>query len=94
MKIAGIRHKGLRRFLESGDTSGLLAGRERRIMNVFSAVRAAKNLQALRTFPGLRLHPLKGERKGQWSVTITGNWRLTFREKDGTIFEVDMEDYH
>jgi proteic killer suppression protein len=44
--------------------------------------------------PGYRLHPLKGELKGLWSVTISGNWRLTFRIKSGNAFDVDLTDYH
>lgn len=94
MQIASVRHKGLRRYVETGDKRGLLAGRESRLHHVLSAIRAAKDLKALASFPGLRLHPLKGSRKGQWSLTVTGNWRLTFREADGRLFDLDLEDYH
>ena len=45
-------------------------------------------------FPGWRLHPLKGDLKGLWSVTITGNWRVIFRFEDGDAFDVDLVDYH
>jgi len=44
--------------------------------------------------PGYRLHPLKGNLKGMWSVTISGNWRVTFRFEDGDAFDVDLVDYH
>lgn len=44
--------------------------------------------------PGYRLHPLKGDLKGHWSVTISGNWRITFRLEDGDTLEVDLTDYH
>ncbi|MFN0105558.1 MAG: type II toxin-antitoxin system RelE/ParE family toxin [Bryobacteraceae bacterium] len=44
--------------------------------------------------PGYRLHALKGERKGQWSVTISGNWRIVFRFLEGHAFDVDLVDYH
>jgi proteic killer suppression protein len=44
--------------------------------------------------PGYRLHELKGERKGTWSVTVSGNWRLTFAFSDGHAYDVDLEDYH
>jgi proteic killer suppression protein len=44
--------------------------------------------------PGLRLHELKGARKGIWSVTISGNWRMTFSFRDGDAYDVDLEDYH
>ena len=44
--------------------------------------------------PGYRLHPLKGERKGLWSVTVSGNWRVTFRIENGNVLDVDLTDYH
>ena len=44
--------------------------------------------------PGYRLHPLKGDFKGFWSVTISGNWRIIFRLKEGDAFDVDLVDYH
>jgi len=44
--------------------------------------------------PGYRLHALKGDRKGFWSVTVSGNWRVTFRVRDGSVFDVDLTDYH
>lgn len=94
MEIATVKHKGLRRYIESGDARNILAGQGTRLRHVLSAIRAAKNLKALSTFPGLRLHRLKGKRKDEWSVTVTGNWRLTFSEDDDHIFDLDMEDYH
>ena len=50
--------------------------------------------QEVGLFPGWRLHPLKGDLKGFWSVTITGNWRLIFRFEDGDAFDLDLVDYH
>jgi proteic killer suppression protein len=44
--------------------------------------------------PGYRLHRLKGEWKGYWSVTISGNWRIVFRFEDGDAFDLDLVDYH
>jgi len=44
--------------------------------------------------PGFRLHPLKGEMKGRWAISVNGNWRLTFEFKDGNVFILDYEDYH
>ena len=94
MQIASVRHKGLRRFIDAGDPRGLLAGRERRIRAILDACRAAKDLKALGTLATLNLHPLKGDRKGEWSVMVSGNWRLTFREMEGKLFDLDLEDYH
>lgn len=44
--------------------------------------------------PGFRLHPLKGDRDGRWSITVSGNWRLTFEFRDGNAYVLDYEDYH
>lgn len=44
--------------------------------------------------PGLRLHPLKGEMRGRWSVMVNGNWQLTFEFRDGNAYVLDYEDYH
>ena len=44
--------------------------------------------------PGLRLHPLKGNRKGTWAVKVSGNWRITFKIQNGDVFDVNYEDYH
>ncbi len=44
--------------------------------------------------PGFGLHPLKGARKGQWAVSVSGNWRVTFELVDGNAYSVSYEDYH
>ncbi len=44
--------------------------------------------------PGYRLHPLKGDMKGLWSISISGNWRITFRFEGGDVYDVDLVDYH
>ena len=44
--------------------------------------------------PGFRLHPLKGAQRGRWSITVNGNWRLTFEFRDGNAYVLDYEDYH
>jgi proteic killer suppression protein len=44
--------------------------------------------------PGFRLHPLKGDRAGRWSITVSGNWRVTFEFRDGNAYVLDCEDYH
>ena len=44
--------------------------------------------------PGYKLHPLKGDRKGIWAITVNGNWRLTFEFSDGNAYVLDYEDYH
>lgn len=66
------------------------AGRIRDVLGHLD--RAAKPSEL--DLPGYRLHPLKGDLKGHWSVTISGNWRITFQFEDGDAFEVDLTDYH
>jgi proteic killer suppression protein len=55
---------------------------------------AAQALDQLRRFPGDRLHELKGQFKGRWSLTVSGNWHLVFRFEDGDAFDLDLVDYH
>ena len=90
--IRSFRHRGLKRLWE-GDPSRVSAALKDRLENVLSVLDAAANPTDL-ALPGYRLHPLKCERKGVWSVTISGNWRVTFRIEDGNVFDVDLTDYH
>jgi len=60
------------------------------------ALETAETLDQMRRFPGWRLHPLKGDMKGLWSLTVTGNWRLVFRydEQINSASDIDLIDYH
>ena len=91
--IRSFRHRGLKRFYEDGDPSRIDAALRGRVERVLSALDAAGSPQAL-DIPGFRLHPLKGELVGFWSVTVSGNWRVVFRFEDGDAFGVDLLDYH
>ena len=64
-----------------------------RIQVLFAALDAAKVIEDLQR-PSFRLHPLKGELKGYWAVTVRANWRIIFRFEDGNVFDVDFVDYH
>lgn len=94
MEIETISHKGLRRFFETGNAKGL-AGDVDRLRKMLAFMDAAENLEELATPPNFGLHALAGDRKGTWSMTVTRNWRLTFRvgDKDALI-DMDLEDYH
>ena len=94
MKIISIRHKGLRRFLEKNDPSGLPQDRLERIRRILTALIGAANLEQANTMPGWKLHPLKGNRAGTYALAVSGNWRLTFTIKGNEIFDLDLEDYH
>ena len=91
--ILKIRHKGLRRFYETGDASGIDAKRASWIRIVLTALDTANNPASL-NMPGFRLHALKQDRKGQWAITISGNWRLVFEFDGDDITNVDLVDYH
>ena len=94
MKIGKFRHKGLKRLYADDDPSGLPAPSVRRITNILAALEFAADLAQVETMPGWRLHPLKGERKGEYAISVTGNWRITFRVDEGTVTGLDFEDYH
>ncbi|HJT21239.1 MAG TPA: type II toxin-antitoxin system RelE/ParE family toxin [Nitrospira sp.] len=91
--IRGFRHKGLRRFFEAGSRSGVQAHHGDRLRLILAQLNAATNPRDM-DLPGLDLHPLKGDRKGTWAVSVSGNWRLTFRFVGKDADAVDYEDYH
>lgn len=94
MDIVSARHKGLTRLLETNNSSGFRADMVPKLRRVLTALLSARKMDSLGSLPGWRLHQLKGNRAGTWSISITGNWRLTFKESGGTITELDLEDYH
>src|SRR5438874_10909311 len=79
MRIQGFRHKGLRQLYEDGNPKGVPANMADKLRKLLFAMNTAENLDQLDRFPGWRLHPLRGDLKGCWSLTVTGNWRLVFR---------------
>ena len=88
-----IRHKGLRALHERDDPAGLPAGQVSRLRRILFRLQEAKQ-PGDAAGPGFRLHPLKGDRAGQWSVRVTGNWRVVFRFEGGEVVDVDLVDYH
>lgn len=91
--IKSIRHKGLRRFHETGSASGVQASHAPRLRLQLAALESAQTIDDM-DIPGFRLHPLKGEMKGRWSIFVNGNWRLTFEFEQGNVYVLDYEDYH
>lgn len=94
MNVYSIRQKGLRQFFERGQSRGLPPPPQQiaKVRRILAALDDAESLDELQTMPGWRLHQLRGDRHGTWSISFTGNWRLTFRIEDGGIH--DLEDYH
>jgi proteic killer suppression protein len=93
MMVRTFRHKGLKRLFEKDNPSGVRADQAGRIRDVLSQLDQAARATDL-DLPGYRLHALKGDLQGFWSVTISGNWRIIFRFEDGAALDVDLVDYH
>jgi len=91
--IKSFRHKGLRRFFETGSTSGIQAAHAGRLSRQLLALNAAQSSQDL-NLPGWYLHALKGDLAGHWSIKVSGNWRLTFTFAGEDAVLVDYQDYH
>lgn len=91
--IQTFRHKGLRRFYESGSAAGIQPHHAKRLRMLLTALDTAQSIEDM-GIPGFRLHPLKGEERDRWSVWVNGNWRVTFEFKDGHAYVLDYEDYH
>jgi proteic killer suppression protein len=91
--IRTFRRRGLRRLFEQGDPSKVRTDQARRIADLLGHLDRAQRPSDL-DLPGYRLHALKGDLKGTWSATVSGNWRITFRFVDGDAFDVDLVDYH
>ena len=91
--IVSFRHKGLKQMFQNGETRLIAASLRVRAANVLAVLDVASGPSDL-GLPGYRLHGLKGDQAGLWSVTISGNWRITFRFTNGNAHEVDLVDYH
>ncbi len=91
--IFGFKHKGLRRLYENGSSRGLSAGHVEKVENILAMLDQACRPEDL-DLRGFRLHPLKGDLRGYWSVTVRANWRVIFRFVDGDAVDVDLLDYH
>ncbi|MCF8080918.1 MAG: type II toxin-antitoxin system RelE/ParE family toxin [Desulfobacterales bacterium] len=91
--IKGFRHKGLKKLYETGSRTGVQPEHVRRLRLILARLDASRNPQDM-ALPGLDLHPLKGEYKGFWAVSVSGNWRVVFRFEDGNVVSVDYLDYH
>jgi toxin HigB-1 len=91
--IASFRHKGLKLLFEKDDPSKLNPEHASRIKLILSALDAAAVIEDMDQ-PAFRLHPLKGDLKNYWAVTVRANWRIVFQFADGHALNVDLTDYH
>ena len=96
MRIRNVRHKGLRRFMEDDDASGIPPAVAPKLRRILSFLQDMDREEELRTVPSWNAHRLAGDRRGVWSLSVTRNWRLTFQVDpiEGEIFDLDYQDYH
>jgi proteic killer suppression protein len=91
--IRSIRHRGLKRLHDDDDPRGVIREHVEKLRDILGRLDAAGNVADM-DLPGLRLHPLKGDMKGFWTVTVRANWRVIFRFAGGDALDVDYVDYH
>src|SRR3990170_4616829 len=90
--ITSFRHKGLRKYFESGSLAGIQPAHANRLKMQLAALDTAQTIEDM-DIPGFRLHPLKGSERGRWSIWVNGNWRVTFEFENGNAFVLDYEVY-
>ena len=91
--IKSFRHKGLQRLYQTGNASGVNANHVKRLRMQLAALDTAKAIDDM-DIPGFHLHPLKGDLRKRWSISVSRNWRMTFEFRDGNAYVLDYEDYH
>jgi proteic killer suppression protein len=91
--VRSFKHRGLKRLYERGDRSGIRPDLLDTVEDILARLDEADAPQAL-NLPGYRLHPLKGDWSGFWSVTVRANWRVIFRFQGADAFDVELIDYH
>jgi proteic killer suppression protein len=94
MEIRSIKHRGLRRFLEENDPREIRSDLVNRTRNILTVLITASDMSGVQGPPGWRIHHLTGDRAGTWSISVSGNWRITFGIVDGEITDLNLEDYH
>ena len=91
--IKSFAHKGLKDFFENGSKKGIQPEHAPKLSRMLDRLDASISPQDM-NLPGYRLHPLKGDKQDMWSVTVNGNWRLTFYFNRQDAYLVDYQDYH
>ena len=96
MIVRSVRHRGLRRLLENNNPRFLKPELADRVRKILTVLILAEDIDSFITNapPGWRVHRLVGDRQREWSVSVSGNWRITFEEEDGYVDRLNLEDYH
>jgi len=91
--IRSIRHKGLKGLHEDDDPRGVIGEHTAKLRDILARLDAASTVADM-DLPGFHLHPLKGDFKGFWAITVRANWRVIFRLSNGDTLDIDYVDYH
>ena len=96
MIILSVRHKGLKRLIEDNSHRGIPPDLLNRVRNILTMLILAEDMDEFirGAPPGWRVHSLSGDRQDTWSVSVSGNWRITFKERERHLDSIDLEDYH
>lgn len=94
MRLRSVRHRGLRRFIEADDGREIRPDQINRVRKIVAAILTAEGIEEVQGPPGWRIHQLTGDRTGTWSISVSGNWRITFEIEGGEVCNLDLEDYH
>ena len=94
MRVRSVRHKGLKRLIEDDDDRGIRPDLASRVRRILTALMSAQDIGGLEGPPGWRIHRLAGDRAGTWSISVCGNWRITFNIEDEAVTDLNLEDYH
>ncbi len=94
MRIRSVRHRGLKRLIEEDDDREIRRDLVRRVRNMLAALVSAADMSGVAGPPGWRIHQLSGDRAGTWSLSVSGNWRITFDLEGDEVVNLNLEDYH
>ena len=96
MIVRSIRHRGLRQLYENNSPRLLKQDQVERVRGILAALAIAEDMEGFIRDgpPGWRVHRLSGARRNEWSVSVSGNWRITFEEWNGVIERLNLENYH
>ncbi|MCP4991026.1 MAG: Killer protein [Colwellia sp.] len=91
--IKSFKHKGLKEYFQTGSVAGIQTKHQRKLRMQLTAIDTAQEIDDI-NLPGFKLYLLKGDRDGIWSVTVNGNWRITFEFIHGNAYILNYEEYH
>jgi len=92
--IKSFKHKGLKKFFEKGDISGISFNHAKKLKRILYSIDGAEFINDISCHPGYRLHPLQGNLKNHWAISVSGNYRITFKFNKGNAYILDYQDYH